>query len=126
MPRRRAPELMRWKLELPGTSRIHAQAIEAAVDEVGWQRLGSTEVLFGPAVTRIYIATDQGESAEHLAIELVEHTNTRIPSITGTKPTTWPEVFAQLRRTKATRARNARRDRAAQRPTGPQPLPGFA
>jgi hypothetical protein len=121
----RQPDIMRWKLELPGTSAAHAHALEAAVDEVGWTR-HPTETLYGPGVTRVYLTTDRGESAEHIAIELLERlAGHGLPNVAGTKPTTWPKVAAQLRRARETRARYARRDRATQRPTSPQPLPGF-
>lgn len=121
---RRASDHMRWKLELPGTSALHAHALEAAIDEVGWTR-HPTELLYGIGVTRVYLTTDRGESAEHITVELLERLAYNLPNVAGTRPTAWPEVAEQLRHVRETRARHARRDRANQRPTQRQPLSGF-
>jgi hypothetical protein len=125
---RRRPDHMRWKLELPGTSAHHVHALEAAIDEVGWTR-HPTELLYGMGVTRIYLTTDRGESAEHITVELLERMAYNLPNVAGTKPTTWaeawPEIAARVQRAQESRAVHGRPRRASQRPTQRQPLPGF-
>lgn len=119
------PDMMRWKLELAGTSRNTAQALETAVDDVGWTR-HDTIRHFGLAVTRVYVSTEPGESAEHIAIELAERMTYVLPTVTRGRPATWPNVFDQLRRAKQTRAHHAQPEPPARRPSDPKPLPGFA
>jgi hypothetical protein len=91
-------DAMRWKLELTGTAPGPCRELEAAVDEVGWTRL-QTRTEHGVGVTRVYIATDKGESAEHIATELEPHMTTRLPTIARLEPTTWAAVKARLRAT---------------------------
>jgi hypothetical protein len=121
---RRAADLMRWKLELAGTSLPHAQALEAVVDEIGWTR-HDTEVNHDLGVTRVYVTTEPGESAEHLAVELAERLTYGLPTITAGIPTTWPVVFARLASVRLAREASSSRQRRG-RPARPQPLPGPA
>lgn len=109
-------DAMRWKLELTGTSPGPCRELEAAVDEVGWTRL-QTRTEHGLGVTRVYIVTDRGESAEHIATELEPHMTTRLPVIARLEPTTWQAVGARLRATADGRHQYAR-SRAVLPPRG--------
>lgn len=102
-------DAMRWKLELTGTSAQQLRELEAAVDDIGWTRLQSrTERSLG--LTRVYIATDKGESLEHIATELSEHMATHLPTISRLEPTTWAAVRSRL-----TATADARHSRATHR-----------
>jgi CRP-like cAMP-binding protein len=91
----RDTDAMRWKLELTGTSATQARELEAAVDDIGWTRLATrTESRLG--LTRVYIATDRGESPEHIATELAERVATSLRSVTRGEPTTWAKVRGQI------------------------------
>jgi len=95
---------MRWMLELPGTSPVACRQLEAAVAEVGWTHL-QTRTDHAKGHTRLYIVTDPGESAQHLAVELAEHGLSRLPVIGRLESTTWSQVAARLRSTQDARVR---------------------
>jgi hypothetical protein len=103
----RDTDAMRWKLELTGTSATQTRELEAAVDDIGWTRLATrTESKLG--LTRVYIATDRGESPEHIATELAERMATRLPTIKRGEPTTWAKVRRQLHHAREARAAYSR------------------
>lgn len=100
-------DAMRWRLELTGTSPSQCRELEAAVTEIGWTLL-QTRIETRLGVTRLYIATDRGESPEHIATELADHMTTRLPTITRGEPTTYAKLRRQIDATKQARAAYSR------------------